>query len=103
MLFSVHWCLLEGGKFFGTGDSLANVLSIHVAPIAEVTEAEVKVITIEADPVSDSLSQDTLRSLLLCLLLRNGRLWLEIGTSLGESAQIRTVILSVYLIALLGD
>ena len=41
-------------------DSLTHVKSVHVTPVAEVAEAEVEVIAVEAEPVTDSLRQHPL-------------------------------------------
>ena len=38
-------------------DGLANVHAVHVASVANITEAEVQVAAVKADPVADSLTE----------------------------------------------
>ena len=47
--------LLNLRQLLLTQDSLTHIKSVHVTPIAEVSEAKIEVITVEAEPVTDSL------------------------------------------------
>lgn len=46
-------------------DGFADVKAVQVAPVADVTEAEVEVVAVEADPVANALSQSHLLSQLV--------------------------------------
>lgn len=48
---------LDVVKLMLAHDGLADVESVHVAPVAHVAEAEVQVVAVEADPVTYALSQ----------------------------------------------
>ena len=47
---------LDGLELVLVHDSLANVHAIHVASVADISEAKVQVRAVEADPVADSFS-----------------------------------------------
>ena len=47
--------LLDEVKFTLAHDSLTNVDSVHVTPIADISEAKIQVVALQADPVANSL------------------------------------------------
>lgn len=46
---------LDRVKLVLAHDRLANVYSVHVAPVADISESKVQIVALEADPVADSL------------------------------------------------
>lgn len=56
VLFGAHRRIhLDRVELVLTHDSLPHVHSVHVTPIADVSEAEVQIIALKADPVANSL------------------------------------------------
>ena len=47
---------LDGLELVLVHDGLANVHAVHVASVADISEAEVQVRAVEAHPVADSFS-----------------------------------------------
>ena len=47
---------LDGLELVLVHDSLADVHTVHVASVADISETEVQVGAVEADPVADSFS-----------------------------------------------
>ena len=85
MLLSVDRGLLERFQLVLTHDGLSNIDSQEVASVADVAEAEVQVVSAEADPVTDALGQACLfaciQSLLSVLVLLINRVFLIIGNN----------------------
>ena len=48
MLFGVDWCLLKRLKFFFRCDGFANTYPLKITAVADIAEAEVQVVAIEA-------------------------------------------------------
>ena len=61
ILLRVH--LLELFKLTIAHDSLTDIESVHVTAIAAVSEAEVEVVAVQAEPVTDTLCESFLVSL----------------------------------------
>ena len=79
MLFGVDGRLLQRGKLLRAGDGFAVELAVQLAPIAEVSEAEVEVVAVEAHPVTNPLGEHPLR--------------VGVDAGLADYAQVWTVVL----------
>ena len=60
LLLRINWHALKSVKLLLAHNGLSHVHPVHVAAVADVTEAEIEVVAVEADPVAHSLRKCSL-------------------------------------------